>query len=87
MIKYGMTALMRKVMKLRRSCHPHGMLMRIVQRKTGTDYLKTVTAVMTLMVFNFLFCDCNEHCLKKFCTAFHVKYGGGTYTRMRIILD
>ena len=62
MIKYGMTALMRKVMKLVRSCHPYGMLMRMLQRKTGTDYLRTVTAVMTLMVFNFLLCDCNEYC-------------------------
>ena len=59
-IKYGMKALMRKVMKLRRSCHAHGMLMRMFQRKIGTDYLRTVTAVMTLMVFNFLLCDCNE---------------------------
>ena len=23
------------------------------------DYLRTVTVVMTSMVFNFLFCDCN----------------------------
>ena len=60
MIKYEMTALMRKVMKLRRSCHLHGMLKRMFQRKTGTDYLRTVTAVTTLMVFNFLLCDCNE---------------------------
>ena len=58
-VKYGMTALMRKVMKLR-SCHPHGMLMRMFKRNTGTDYLRTVTAVMTLMVFSFLLCDCNE---------------------------
>ena len=60
MIKYEMTALMKKVMKLRRSCHPHEMLMRMFQRKTATDYLRTVTAVMTLMVFNFLLCDCNK---------------------------
>ena len=58
MIKYGMTA-MRKVMKLR-SCDPHEMLMRMFQRKTGTDYLRRVTAVMTLMAFNFLLCDCNK---------------------------
>ena len=24
------------------------------------DYLRTVTAVMTSMVFNFLLCNCNE---------------------------
>ena len=60
MIKYGMTALIRKVMKLRRFCHPQGMLMKMFQRKTGTDYLRTVTAVMTLMVFGILLCDCNE---------------------------
>ena len=59
-IKYEMTALMRKVMKLRRSCHPHGKLMRMFERKTATDYLRIVIAVMTLMVFNFLLCDCNE---------------------------
>ena len=59
-IKYEMTALMRKVMKLRRSCHSHGMLIWMFQRKAGTEYLRTVTAVMTLMVFNFLLCDCSE---------------------------
>ena len=84
MIKYGMTALMRKVIKLRRSCHPHGMLMRMLQKKTATGYLRTVTAMMTLMVFNFLLCDCNE-CQKKFCTVFHVKYGGATYTRINTV--
>ena len=46
-------------MKLR-FCHPHGMLMRMFQRKIGTDYLRTVTAVMTIMVFDFLLCDFNE---------------------------
>ena len=60
MIKYGMTALMRKVIKLRRSCHPHRMVMRMFQKKTAIDYLGTVTAVITSMVFNFLLCDCNE---------------------------
>ena len=60
MVKYGMTALMRKGIKLRRSCHLHVMLMRMFQKKTVTDYLRTVTAMMTWMVFNFLLCDCNE---------------------------
>ena len=60
MIKYEMTPLMRKVIKLRRSCHPHGMLMKMFQKKTATDYLRTVTAMMTLMVLNFLLRDCNE---------------------------
>ena len=47
------------------------------------DYLKTVTAEMTSMVFNFLLCNCNECIMfKKFCPVFHVKYGGATYTRM-----
>ena len=32
----------------------------------------------TLMVFNFLLCDCN----KKICTVFHVKYGVTTYTHL-----
>ena len=60
MIKYEMTALMRKVIKLRRSCLTDGMLMRMFHKKTAIDYLRTVTAVMTLIVFNFLLCDCNE---------------------------
>ena len=61
MIKYGMTALMRKVMKFREEILPSfGMLMKMFQRKNGTDYLRTVTAVMTLVVFNFLLCHCNK---------------------------
>ena len=34
--------------------------MRLFQMKTRTDYLRTVTALMTLMVLNFLLHDCNE---------------------------
>jgi len=53
MINYWMTALMVEVIKLKRACHYHGMLMRMYQKKTGIDYLRTVNAV-TLMVFNTL---------------------------------
>ena len=49
--------------------------------EVNRDYLRTVTAVMTLMVFNFLLCNCNERIMfKKFCPVFYVKYGGATYT-------
>ena len=53
MINYGMTALMMTVIKLKRACHCHGMLMRMYQKKTGINYLRTVNAV-TLMTFKLL---------------------------------
>ena len=68
------------------TCHPHGRWWGCSRGKQG--YLKTVAAVMTLLVFNFLLWDCNEWItLKKFCPVFHVKNGGATYTRMRLILE
>ena len=66
--------------------HPHEHWWGCSRGKQG--YLKTVAAVMTLLVFNFLLWDCNEWItFKKFCPVFQVKNGGATYTRMRLILE
>ena len=48
--------------------------------------LRTMTAVITLMIFNFYRIAMSK-CPKKFCTVFRVKYGGATYTRLRLILE
>ena len=49
MINHGMTALLMKVMKLKRACNYYGMLTRMYQKKTGIKYLRAVT----LMAFKF----------------------------------
>jgi len=59
MINYEMTALMMKAIKLKRACRYHGMLMRMHQKKTGINYLRTVNAV-TSMAFKFLLRDFDE---------------------------
>ena len=40
------------------------------------DYLRTVTAVMTVMVFNFLLCDCNEGMFKNILSCFSCQMWG-----------
>ena len=47
-----MTALMMKVIKLKRACNYCEMLMRMCQKKTMINYLKTVNGV-ALMAFKF----------------------------------
>ena len=56
MISYEMTALMMKMIKCKRACDYNGLLIRMCQKKTGINYLRTVNAV-TLTAFKFVCCD------------------------------
>jgi len=47
------------ILILKRACHYHGMLMRMYQKKTEINYLRTVNAV-TLKAFKFLLRDFDE---------------------------
>ena len=57
MINYGMTTLM---IKLKRACNYHRMLMRMYQNKIGINYLRTVN-VGTLLAFEFLSSNFDEY--------------------------
>jgi len=61
--------------------------MRMYEKKAGINYLRTVNAE-TLMVFSFCYVILRNKCsLKNFVPFDQVKYGGATYTRMRLILE
>ena len=64
-----MTTLMMKVIKSKRACNYHGMPMRMYQKKSKINYLRTMNAV-TLMAYKFLLSDFDEYMMfKRFCTV------------------